>query len=81
MADPIDNKLVDKRVAHRYVRKGVLEEKDFERYMKSLPDLAEQAMPIEASMDSDDFDDLDDVDELDEKPALSAVPPPEAGQS
>ena len=51
MADPIENRHVDKRVAQRYVRRGVVDEKDFERYLKSLPDLAEQAMPIEASME------------------------------
>ena len=51
MADPIENKHVDKRVAHRYVRKGVVEEKEYDRYLKSLPDLAEQAMPIEALME------------------------------
>ena len=82
MADPIDNKLVDKRVAQRYVRKGIVDEKDYEKHLKALPDLADQAMPIEASMDSDDFDDLDDVDDVDETPTLAAVPPPEgAGQS
>jgi len=54
MADPIENKHVDKRVAHRYVRKGVVEEKEYERYLKSLPDLAEQALTVEASMEGDD---------------------------
>ena len=54
MADPIENKNVDKRVAHRYVRKGVVEEKEYERYLKSLPDLAEQALTVEASMEGDD---------------------------
>ncbi len=56
MADQIENRHVDKRVAHRYLRKGVVEEKDFERYMKSLPDLTEQAMPIEALMEGDPDD-------------------------
>ena len=56
MADQIENRQVDKRVAHRYLRKGVLEEKDFERYLKSLPDLAEQAMPIEALMEGEPGD-------------------------
>jgi len=69
MADSIDSRLIDKRVSHRYVRKGVLDEKEFERHMKSLPDLADRAMPIEASMDGDEVDDLDDEDdvEADEK--------------
>jgi len=48
MAD-LENKLVDKRVAHRYVRKGLVDEKDYEKYVKGLPDLADQAAPVEAS--------------------------------
>jgi hypothetical protein len=57
MADQIENRHVDKRVALRYLRKGVLDEKDFERHLKSLPDLAEQAMPIEALMEGEPDDD------------------------
>jgi hypothetical protein len=56
MADQIENRHVDKRVANRYVRRGVLDEKDFDRYIKSLPDLAEQAMPIEALMEGEQDD-------------------------
>jgi hypothetical protein len=73
MADPFENKLVDKRVAHRYVRKGVVDDKEYEKYVKSLPDLADQAIPIEASMDDDDLDALDELDE-DEAPASTAMP-------
>jgi hypothetical protein len=72
MADQPENKLVDKRVASRYVRKGVLDEKDYDKHLKSLPDLADQAMPIEASLDSDDYDDLDDVDDVDDEPETPA---------
>ena len=62
MADQIENRHVDKRVAHRYLRKNVLDEKDWEKHLKSLPDLAEQALPIESSMEGeDDFE--DEVDE------------------
>jgi hypothetical protein len=60
MADSFENKQVDKRVAHRYVRKGIVDEKDFEKYMKSLPDLADQAMPVEASIGADLLDEEDD---------------------
>jgi hypothetical protein len=56
MADQIENKHVDKRVVQRYVRKGIVEEKDLERHMKSLPDLAEQAVPVEASIEADELD-------------------------
>jgi len=66
MADPFENKLVDKRVAQRYVRKGVLDEKDYDRYMKSLPDLADQAIAVEAAFEADDLDD-DDDDALDDE--------------
>ena len=57
MADQPENKTVDKRVAHRYVRKGIVDEKDYDRYVKSLPDLAERAMPVEASIEHDEVDD------------------------
>jgi hypothetical protein len=73
MADPIETKLVDKRVAHRYVRKGVLDEKEWEKHVKNLPDLAAQALPLEAEMDGDYLDDDDEDDDLDE-PETGAGP-------
>jgi len=67
MADPIDSKLIDKRVAQRYLRKGILDEKEYAQHVKSLEDLADRAVEIEASIDSEDLDDdLDDVEEDDE---------------
>jgi len=66
MADPIENKLVDKRVVHRYLRKNLVEEKDYEKYLKALPDLADQASAVEAVMDGDDLDDDLDEDEADD---------------
>ena len=60
MADQIENRHVDKRVAHRYLRKNVLEEKDWEKHLKSLPDLADQAVAIEAAMDGEPEDEGDD---------------------
>lgn len=54
MPDAIDIKLIDKRVAPRHIKKGLLDAKEYERYLKSLPDLAEQAAPIEATMESTD---------------------------
>ncbi|HET6438360.1 MAG TPA: hypothetical protein VFG59_09885 [Anaeromyxobacter sp.] len=53
MADPIETKLVDKRVAHRYLRKGLLDEKEWERHLKALPDLSDQALTVEASIEGD----------------------------
>jgi len=57
----IENKLIDRRTSARYLRKGILDEKDYEKYLKALPDLADQAVPIEAAMEGeDDFEDDDD---------------------
>lgn len=75
MADPIENKLIDKRVAQRYVRKGIVDEKDYEKYLKALPDLADQALSVEAEMEEVEGD-LDD--ELDDEPEDEG-PGPEAG--
>jgi hypothetical protein len=60
MADQIENRHVDKRVAHRYLRKNVLDEKDWEKHLKSLPDLADQAVAIEAAMEGEPEDEDDD---------------------
>lgn len=56
-----ENKVIDRRTVARYLRKGIVDEKDFEKYLKALPDLADQAVPIEAAMEGeDDFEDDDD---------------------
>jgi hypothetical protein len=51
MADTIDPKMLDKRIAARLMKKGLLSEKDLERQLKTLPDLADQAAPIEATIE------------------------------
>jgi hypothetical protein len=57
MADPHDSKTLDKRVVHRYVRKGIVDDKEYEKHLKNLPDLAEKAAPVEASIEGEDLDD------------------------
>jgi hypothetical protein len=52
MSDTIDPKILDKRVAERYMRKGLLDEKDLEQHLKKLPDLAEQALEIESEIEN-----------------------------
>lgn len=74
MADN-DPKLFDKRVAQRYVRKGILDEKEWEKHLKSLPDLAGQAVPIESDLDADDLDDEDDEPETEAAPQAAAPAP------
>lgn len=76
MADPIENKLVDKRVAQRYLRKGKLADKQYDGYLEALPDLADQAVPVEASMGGgDEPDDLDEVEEETEAVEGGEAPP------
>lgn len=77
MPDEIERKLLDKRVAHRYVKKGRLDEKDYEKHIKSLPDLADQAVPIESDLD-DDFEDETDEDEDEDEVASGGEGPKES---
>jgi len=51
MAETLENKLIDQRVAQRYIRKGQLDAKEYERYLKSLPDVANQAVPVESEVE------------------------------
>jgi hypothetical protein len=60
MTDPNDIKVLDRRVVKRYVRKGIVDEKDYAAYLKALPDLAADALPVEAAMDGEPVDDADD---------------------
>ena len=53
MPEALDPKLVDKRTAERYLREGVLDHKAYERLLKSLPDVAEKAQPVQTSMAED----------------------------
>ena len=63
MAEPLDPKNIDKRTAARYLAQGEVDEKAWERYLKSLPDLSEKAAQVETMMaDTDDILD-DDADE------------------
>jgi hypothetical protein len=59
MPDTIDPKLVDKRTAERYLREGQLDEKAYERHLKSLPDVAEKAQPVQTTMAEGDEEDLE----------------------
>jgi hypothetical protein len=57
MAETFETKLIDRRVVKRYVRKGIVDEKDYAAWLKSLPDLADQALPVESAMDGELKDD------------------------
>jgi hypothetical protein len=62
MADTLDPKHLDKRTAERYLRSGQLDEKAYDRHLKSLPDVAEKATVVETAMDGDDFEADEDED-------------------
>ena len=62
MAEPLDPKNIDKRTAARYLSQGEVDEKAWDRYLKSLPDVSEKAAQVETVMaDADEL--LDDQDD------------------
>jgi hypothetical protein len=63
MADTLDPRLLDKRTAARYLRNGQLEEKSYERHLRSLPDLADRAATVEADLTAVSDDDDEEVDD------------------
>ena len=60
MADGFENKQIDSRVVRRYLRKGIVDEKEYAAHLKALPDLEENAMSVEAALDGDILDDEED---------------------
>ncbi|MEN9796719.1 MAG: hypothetical protein RL653_415 [Pseudomonadota bacterium] len=60
MSDTMNPRHLDKRTAERYLRSGQLDEKAWEKHLKSLPDLADKATPVDTVMEEDEaFDDED----------------------
>jgi hypothetical protein len=47
-------KYLDRRVVERYMKKGLLDEKEYARLLKALPDLAEKAAKVETDFSSTD---------------------------
>jgi hypothetical protein len=54
MAETLDARLIDRRTWDRYLRNGQLDEKEYERYLKNLPDVAEKGTTVETVMDADE---------------------------
>ncbi len=72
---------LDIRVRERNIKSGTLSEKDLEKFLGGLPDLADAAEPVSlaqpalAAEDDDGADDLDDEeDEEDDEPEAVAAP-------
>ncbi len=47
----IDLRYTDKRTVERYIRQGLVDEKTYEKHIKSLPDLAEKGERVQAEAD------------------------------
>jgi hypothetical protein len=52
-----DARYWDLRTLERKLRKGQATKKDYEKYLKSLPDIADKVAPAEAEEADDDDDD------------------------
>jgi hypothetical protein len=63
MSDTIETKFTDKRTVERYIRSGQVDEKAWEKHLKSLPDLTEKAVKVESSLGDIDEDEGDDGEE------------------
>ncbi len=79
MPDTLDPKFLDKRTIQRYVDLGLLDEKAYERHVKSLPDLTEKSAAVETVMlagDEAETEDESDVsnDEAELAAATSEAP-------
>jgi hypothetical protein len=46
-------KYLDRRTVERYMKKGLVDEKEFARHLKTLPDLGEQASKVETEFGGD----------------------------
>ena len=51
--DEIPSRYLDRRVVERYIKKGLLDDKEYARHLKSLEDLAEKAGSVETEFDTD----------------------------
>lgn len=44
---------LDRRVVERYLKKGLLDEKEYQRHLKALDDLSEKAGSVETAFEPD----------------------------
>lgn len=47
----IDLRHLDRRVVERYLKAGKLDEKEYQKYLKTLPDLAESASKVDTEFE------------------------------
>jgi hypothetical protein len=56
-------RIVDKRIVERNIRKGLIQRKEFEKFLTDLPDVASQAeiVRVDEGLDDDDDDSPDEL--------------------
>ena len=60
MTDGIAPKNQDKRTLERHLRAGLIDDKSWEKHLKSLPDVADKAAPVDSVLAvGDEEDDSD----------------------
>jgi hypothetical protein len=47
--ETLDPRHLDRRVVERYLKRGQVDEKEYARYLKALPDLAENSQRVETA--------------------------------
>lgn len=52
MTDTLDPMKHDKRLIERRIKAGLIDRKDYDKRIDALPDLASQAMPVEATLEA-----------------------------
>lgn len=52
MTEKIDIRHIDRRTIERYIKRGAIDKKDYEKYVKALPDLAEQAEKVDIELEA-----------------------------
>ena len=50
--EEIPIRYLDRRVVERYIKKGLLDEKEYQRYLKALEDVSEKASNVETEFTS-----------------------------
>jgi hypothetical protein len=53
----LDPRYLDKRTVQRYITQGLVDEKAYEKHLKSLSDVAEKATRVETVSEDDPIDD------------------------
>ena len=51
MTKTTDPKVFEKRLVDRLIKRGAISAEDYEQHLASLPDLADQALPIESELE------------------------------